>query len=673
MIGIFQEKSSKDEDTFCVFVDDAVPGRFADAVFCIFDGHAGKLSAAKCAEDFLNRIAEALPEEEKKLINKNNNKQRKQQQQQQQQNNNNSNRRQSFDSNKDQSVLDDREDAKKIWPSSLEQSVRDAASKINHDMRVTGRDGTTALIVMVKRALDTNIAYVKTAWVGDTRAVIRYKNRTFNLSEDHTAMNLNERLRMSEYYRVRAKKSRKLQKQASKMKLTNRNRNKSLEDIGSEDSSNPSIEGGLAYKEWKEKSQMEKEQSIRGGSEMLTRFAGGRRASETMRAQRKDSLTETANAVKEKEEERGGTPPPILNSLKSPMGLGSSVAAAKLADLSLKVSKDDARNLLKEEKERRTEKKMKKEIRALSNNKNGSSKGGAGVPPRDSSTDSTNDTARDSVQSATSSSDELEESRTAVVVTTTTTNFNGGDDKNMSDNDDDDDDNENDIYATLFPFKIEDIPSVNIDRSGLVSASYSRRNSFVARIKHEESNGLSAPRIVARTGVSCAFSRSIGDSGVARAVICTPEFRDFTIAAGEPARIVLASDGCWDVFTSDEATMHVESLRDADHTRTSDISTRGGSVHNNSDTSIRGGATNSSSDGAGMYADLSVRYGQNSSFRESAPGIPAAQAAKKLAKSAKQRRLYRSYPPDDITVIVVDINLKDFEVVDQPGCSCVVS
>lgn len=119
--------------------------------------------------------------------------------------------------------------------------------------------------------------------------------------------------------------------------------------------------------------------------------------------------------------------------------------------------------------------------------------------------------------------------------------------------------------------------------------------------------------------------------------------------------------------------MHVESLRDADHTRTSDISTRGGSVHNNSDTSIRGGATNSSSDGAGMYADLSVRYGQNSSFRESAPGIPAAQAAKKLAKSAKQRRLYRSYPPDDITVIVVDINLKDFEVVDQPGCSCVVS
>ena len=33
-----------------MFVDDAVPGKFADAVFCIFDGHAGKLSATKCAE-----------------------------------------------------------------------------------------------------------------------------------------------------------------------------------------------------------------------------------------------------------------------------------------------------------------------------------------------------------------------------------------------------------------------------------------------------------------------------------------------------------------------------------------------------------------------------------------------------------------------------------------------
>ena len=33
-----------------MFVDDAVPGKFADAVFCIFDGHAGKLSATKCAQ-----------------------------------------------------------------------------------------------------------------------------------------------------------------------------------------------------------------------------------------------------------------------------------------------------------------------------------------------------------------------------------------------------------------------------------------------------------------------------------------------------------------------------------------------------------------------------------------------------------------------------------------------
>ena len=51
-----------------MFVDDAVPGKFADAVFCIFDGHAGKLSATKCAEEFLQRICDALPEDEKRKI-----------------------------------------------------------------------------------------------------------------------------------------------------------------------------------------------------------------------------------------------------------------------------------------------------------------------------------------------------------------------------------------------------------------------------------------------------------------------------------------------------------------------------------------------------------------------------------------------------------------------------
>ena len=137
----------------------------------------------------------------------------------------------------------------------------------------------------------------------------------------------------------------------------------------------------------------------------------------------------------------------------------------------------------------------------------------------------------------------------------------------------------------------------------------SRRTSFLARIEHEETGGLSAPRIVARTGVSCAFTRSIGDSGVSRCVICTPEFRDFTIACGEPARIVLASDGCWDVFTSDEATLHVESLRDADYTRTSDYSTKGGAFHNTAtvDASVRGESNHSASDvssrkDGGIYA-----------------------------------------------------------------------
>ena len=92
-----------------------------------------------------------------------------------------------------------------------------------------------------------------------------YKNRTFNLSEDHTVMNLNERSRMGQYYRSRAKKSRVLQQKADELKslLNRRKRNTSVEDFGT-DSSNPSIEGGLAFKDWQEKTQAEKEESIRG-------------------------------------------------------------------------------------------------------------------------------------------------------------------------------------------------------------------------------------------------------------------------------------------------------------------------------------------------------------------------------------------------------------------------
>ena len=713
--GIFQEKSTKDEDTYCVFVDDAVPGRFADAVFCIFDGHAGKLSAQRCAEEFMQRICDGLPENEKLNASVNNNDNGNKE--------SSNTRRKSTNEQKGNGednaqlgnhdiLLDDRENAKQIWPKSLEQATRDAAAKINHDMRVHGRDGTTALIVMIKRDLHTNIAYVKTAWVGDTRAVIRYKNRTFNLSEDHTVMNLNERSRMGQYYRSRAKKSRVLQQKADELKspLNRRKRNTSVEDFGT-DSSNPSIEGGLAFKEWQEKTQAEKEESIRGGSEMLTRFAGGRRASEVLKS-RQDSFTQTSEKVKEKEYERTKTqsPPPTMTTTTTLTSAGSSKgmikvlksnsnvelrnlevnrvenltlesdltqaqgaanAAAKLADLSLKIPKEDARKELKRVQAKHEEKGIKKAIRSLAAKASQDEPSSMDKTHTGSDYSSTTGSSAGTKSSSfpySSSSEELEDWRREPPKTQ---NFGGQGS----------DDVDNDIYSTLFPFKIEDIPRVHIDKSGLVSSMHSRRTSFLARIEHEETGGLSAPRIVARTGVSCAFTRSIGDSGVSRCVICTPEFRDFTIACGEPARIVLASDGCWDVFTSDEATLHVESLRDADYTRTSDYSTKGGAFHNTAtvDASVRDESNHSASDvssrkdGGGIYADLSVRFGQNSSFQESAPGIPAAQAAKKLAKSAKQRRLYRSYPPDDITVIVVDINLAHFEVVDQPGCSCVVS
>ena len=178
---VYSKKINENEDTYCVFVDDAVPGGLRTRCFAYLT-HLGV--SAKCAEEFMQRICDGLPENEKLNASVNNNDNGNKE--------SSNTRRKSTNEQKGNGednaqlgnhdiLLDDRENAKQIWPKSLEQATRDAAAKINHDMREHGRDGTTALIVMI--GLHTNIAYVKTD--GGDRDDGRYKNRTFNLSEDH--------------------------------------------------------------------------------------------------------------------------------------------------------------------------------------------------------------------------------------------------------------------------------------------------------------------------------------------------------------------------------------------------------------------------------------------------------------------------------------------------------
>ena len=129
-----------------------------------------------------------------------------------------------------------------------------------------------------------------------------------------------------------------------------------------------------------------------------------------------------------------------------------------------------------------------------------------------------------------------------------------------------------------------------------------QRRSFVARLRDPETGAMSTPRLFGgNVGASTAMTRSIGDRGAARCCIAEPEFSTMLIAPGERGRVILASDGMWDVYTNEEA-----------------------------DTIARG----TRMDGVRTSAD----------------------AAALLARRAQEDRSFDGLSPDDITIIVLDIH-----------------
>lgn len=76
--------------------------------------------------------------------------------------------------------------------------------------------------------------------------------------------------------------------------------------------------------------------------------------------------------------------------------------------------------------------------------------------------------------------------------------------------------------------------------------------SFVGRFEDENGGPLSKPRLYSghETGSSLALTRSLGDATAARGVIAEPYIRDVLVAEDEHARVVVCSDGVWDVASS---------------------------------------------------------------------------------------------------------------------------
>lgn len=56
-----------------------------------------------------------------------------------------------------------------------------------------------------------------------------------------------------------------------------------------------------------------------------------------------------------------------------------------------------------------------------------------------------------------------------------------------------------------------------------------------------------------QTSRAPALTPPAGDRNAARACISTPEIRTLTLPAGQPARLIIASDGVWDTISSEAA------------------------------------------------------------------------------------------------------------------------
>mmetsp|Transcript_33272 Transcript_33272/g.40837 ORF Transcript_33272/g.40837 Transcript_33272/m.40837 type:complete len:473 (-) Transcript_33272:123-1541(-) len=121
-------------------------------------------------------------------------------------------------------------------------------------------------------------------------------------------------------------------------------------------------------------------------------------------------------------------------------------------------------------------------------------------------------------------------------------------------------------------------------------------HSFIGKRVNENGQEVGNNCIFAHTGgVSLEVTRSIGDKYAARSVISTPELKTFTFDKREGVRLILASDGLFDVFDNKAVAKIASKISDP------------------------------------------------------------RKAAKKLASRAKKLRLYGGKGMDDITVVIVDV------------------
>jgi hypothetical protein len=89
-----------------------------------------------------------------------------------------------------------------------------------------------------------------------------------------------------------------------------------------------------------------------------------------------------------------------------------------------------------------------------------------------------------------------------------------------------------------------------------------RKESFIARRTNASGEATGPPALFGQHKVSTLMTRSIGDRLAARACIPNPDVTSIDISAQKFARFIVASDGLWDVVTSQAAADLIAGISD---------------------------------------------------------------------------------------------------------------
>jgi len=116
-----------------------------------------------------------------------------------------------------------------------------------------------------------------------------------------------------------------------------------------------------------------------------------------------------------------------------------------------------------------------------------------------------------------------------------------------------------DLDATELPQQAVRAPSATSpDAAGILC----RRRSFIAqRITNSGEQAGPWCLFSGENGTSLAVTRSLGDVDGAKSCIGVPEIKTYRVKAGESARVMICSDGVWDVLSSEQAASKVAGIK----------------------------------------------------------------------------------------------------------------